>query len=156
MTLLYRYWKLTYILGLSCRYNGNVYFRFLEFLHSYEKKNARRYSLTNKMVAKKLCLEKLRKKYYKITNVRKDWRTQKSGVTIAKLTFFLNFSMLISKNRLSCIWNFGNMTRMAEITKGCYKERLNKLCRACLHSFFIDRQSVRELRITRIPRDAVI
>jgi hypothetical protein len=30
------------------------------------------------------------------------------------------------------------------------------LCRACLHSFFIDRQSTRELRITRIPRDAVI
>jgi hypothetical protein len=32
----------------------------------------------------------------------------------------------------------------------------NRLCRACLHSFFIDRQSTRELRITRIPRDAVI
>ncbi len=30
------------------------------------------------------------------------------------------------------------------------------LCRACLHSFFIDRQSARELRITRILRDAVI
>ncbi len=30
------------------------------------------------------------------------------------------------------------------------------LCRACLHSFFIDRQSTRELRITRILRDAVI
>ncbi len=30
------------------------------------------------------------------------------------------------------------------------------LCRACLHSFFIDRQSAGELRITRIPRDAVI
>ncbi len=30
------------------------------------------------------------------------------------------------------------------------------LCRACLHSFFIDHQSTRELRITRIPRDAVI
>ncbi len=31
-----------------------------------------------------------------------------------------------------------------------------KLCRACLHSFFIDCQSARELRITSIPRDAVI
>ncbi len=30
------------------------------------------------------------------------------------------------------------------------------LCRACLHPFFIDRQSTRELRITRILRDAVI
>ncbi len=30
------------------------------------------------------------------------------------------------------------------------------LCRACLHSFFIDRQSTRELRITSIPRDAAI
>ncbi len=30
------------------------------------------------------------------------------------------------------------------------------VCRACLHSFFIDRQSARELWITRIPRDAVI
>ncbi len=30
------------------------------------------------------------------------------------------------------------------------------VCRACLHSFFIDRQSTRELRITSIPRDAVI
>ncbi len=36
-----------------------------------------------------------------------------------------------------------------QVTKG-------PLCRACLHSFFIDRQSARELRITRIPRDAVI
>jgi hypothetical protein len=32
----------------------------------------------------------------------------------------------------------------------------SRLCRACLHSFFIDRQSTRELRITSIPRDAVI
>jgi hypothetical protein len=31
-----------------------------------------------------------------------------------------------------------------------------QLCRACLHSFFIDRQSTRELRITSIPRDAAI
>ncbi len=30
------------------------------------------------------------------------------------------------------------------------------VCRACLHSFFIDCQSTRELRITRILRDAVI
>jgi hypothetical protein len=30
------------------------------------------------------------------------------------------------------------------------------LCRASLHSFFIDRQSARELRITSIPRDAAI
>ncbi len=30
------------------------------------------------------------------------------------------------------------------------------LCRACLHSFFIDHQSTRELRITSIPRDAAI
>ncbi len=30
------------------------------------------------------------------------------------------------------------------------------VCRACLHSFFIDRQAEGELRITRIPRDAVI
>jgi hypothetical protein len=30
------------------------------------------------------------------------------------------------------------------------------VCRACLHSFFIDCQSARELRITSIPRDAVI
>ena len=29
------------------------------------------------------------------------------------------------------------------------------VCRACLHFFFIDRQSVRELRITRILKDAV-
>ncbi len=39
--------------------------------------------------------------------------------------------------------------------KGAEKLHLH-LCRACLHSFFIDRQSARELRITRIPRDAVI
>ncbi len=32
----------------------------------------------------------------------------------------------------------------------------HRLCRACLHSFFIDRQSAEELRITCIPRDAVI
>ena len=31
----------------------------------------------------------------------------------------------------------------------------NVLCRACLHFFFIDHQSVRELRITRILKDAV-
>ncbi len=30
------------------------------------------------------------------------------------------------------------------------------LCRACLHSFFIDCQSTRGLRITSIPRDAAI
>ncbi len=29
------------------------------------------------------------------------------------------------------------------------------MCRACLHFFFIGRQSVRELRITRILKDAV-
>ena len=29
------------------------------------------------------------------------------------------------------------------------------VCRACLHFFFIDHQSVRELRITRILKDAV-
>ncbi len=33
---------------------------------------------------------------------------------------------------------------------------LDLVCRACLHSFFIDCQSARELRITSIPRDAVI
>jgi hypothetical protein len=34
--------------------------------------------------------------------------------------------------------------------------RILLLCRACLHSFFIDHQSTRELRITSIPRDAAI
>ncbi len=34
-------------------------------------------------------------------------------------------------------------------------KRLFFVCRACLHFFFIDHQSVRELRITRIPKDAV-
>ncbi len=37
-----------------------------------------------------------------------------------------------------------------------YKKQNIALCRACLHSFFIGCQSVRELRITSIPRDAVI
>ncbi len=33
---------------------------------------------------------------------------------------------------------------------------LNCMCRACMHSFFIDCQSTRELRITSISRDAAI
>ncbi len=43
-------------------------------------------------------------------------------------------------------------------TKQVFPERNYTVvvCRACLHSFFIDRQSTRELRITSIPRDAVI
>jgi hypothetical protein len=33
---------------------------------------------------------------------------------------------------------------------------LGGVCRACMHSFFIDCQSLRELRITSVLRNAVI
>ncbi len=56
-----------------------------------------------------------------------------------------------------CIFFFSaadlkHYTCMYSLLYSCRSLTLH-LCRACLHSFFIDRQSTRELRITRILRD---